>query len=432
MNATRREVILSALFGAGYIGLRALATGLPAAVLLDPRSKALANVCANQATAQYLVFATSGSGDPVNANVPGSFDDPGIAHSADPAMAPTKLTLSGQSYTAAAPWATLPQAVLDRTCFFHHTTLTASHANEAKVLSLMGDIQQQEMLVSLIAGQLAPCLGTVQKEPASISGQLVTFQGRTLPPLPPTALKAVLTAPSSPLLQLQSMRDADMDRINAALKQTGNQAQRAYLDMMATSKTQLRSISQNLLQTLSTITDNGTDGQTTAAVALLQMNITPAAVITIPFGGDNHTDPNLANETKQHVSGVAAIGSLMQKLAAAGLSDKVTFVMMNVFGRNLNRPLLMGRDHLGDHHATVIIGKGIRGSVIGGPVKTGNDYAAMPIVSATGKGDMGGDISFTDTLAAVGKTIGAAAGLPQAVLDAQITGGKVVPAALAS
>ena len=37
MNVTRREVILSSLFGAGYVGLRALATGLPAAVLLNPR-----------------------------------------------------------------------------------------------------------------------------------------------------------------------------------------------------------------------------------------------------------------------------------------------------------------------------------------------------------------------------------------------------------
>ena len=55
------------------------------------------------------------------------------------------MTLSGKTYTAAKPWASLPQAMLDRTCFFHHTTLTNSHANEGKVLKLMGAVKRQEM-----------------------------------------------------------------------------------------------------------------------------------------------------------------------------------------------------------------------------------------------------------------------------------------------
>ena len=33
---TRRDAILSTLFGAGAVGLRALATGLPASLLLNP------------------------------------------------------------------------------------------------------------------------------------------------------------------------------------------------------------------------------------------------------------------------------------------------------------------------------------------------------------------------------------------------------------
>jgi hypothetical protein len=80
MHVTRREAIVSALFGAGSIGLRALATGLPASVLLNPRTS-LADACASRERAQYLIWATSGSGDPSNANVPGTYDDPGIAHS---------------------------------------------------------------------------------------------------------------------------------------------------------------------------------------------------------------------------------------------------------------------------------------------------------------------------------------------------------------
>ena len=41
MELSRRQLLLSTLFGAGAVGLRALATGLPASFLLSPR-KALA------------------------------------------------------------------------------------------------------------------------------------------------------------------------------------------------------------------------------------------------------------------------------------------------------------------------------------------------------------------------------------------------------
>ena len=107
----------------------------------------------------------------------------------------------------------------------------------------------------------------------------------------------------------------------------------------------------------------------------------------------------------------------------------MTFVLMNVFGRTLNRPMRAGRDHLGAHHCTVIIGKGIRGSVIGGVMKAGNDYAATAIDSKTGLTGTP-DIRFEDTLGAVGKTIAAAVGVPVESINDQITAGKIVQAAL--
>ncbi len=430
MHATRREAILAALFGAGSIGLRAVATGLPASILLDPR-RSLADACASRERAQFVIWATSGSGDPSNANVPGTYEDQGIAHSLDPLMAPTPMSLGGRSYTAAKPWASLPQSVLDRTCFFHHTTLTNSHANESKVLKLMGGIKRQEMLVSLLAQQLRPCLDTVQVEPASISGEFITFGGRVLPALTPTGLRDVFISPKGALTTLQKLRDGDLDRIYTALKASGNPTQLTYLDRMVSSQRELRNISDSLLGSLAGITANDLNGQITAAVALIQMGVTPASVIQMPFGGDNHSDANLARETAQHVSSIAAIASLQQKLQAAGLQDRVTFVLMNVFGRTLNRPTRMGRDHLGSHHCTVIIGKGVRGSVIGGVVKSGSDYAATAIDSRTGQPGASADIRFEDTLGAVGKTIGAAVGVSAEVLNDQITTGKVVQPALA-
>jgi len=72
-----------------------------------------------------------------------------VVHSADPAMTPTPLTLRGQSYTAAAPWATLPQKVLDRSYFWHLVTNTPVHPRAPDVLKLMAALSASERLPSL-------------------------------------------------------------------------------------------------------------------------------------------------------------------------------------------------------------------------------------------------------------------------------------------
>src|ERR1700733_6887817 len=145
---SRRQALLSTLTGAGAIGLRSLATGLPVSFLLNPR-KALADypaaTCGSQAKAQYIIFATSGNGDPINGSTPGTYEDSKIAHSMDPTMAPTALTLAGQKTTAALPWSTLPQNVLDRTTFWHLMTNTPVHPKEPEVMKLMHVTQSDEM-----------------------------------------------------------------------------------------------------------------------------------------------------------------------------------------------------------------------------------------------------------------------------------------------
>ena len=68
---TRRDGLLAGLFGAGTIGLRALATGLPAWYLLNPnRATAQDLQCAINAKTnlQYLIVSTSSNGDPLNCN----------------------------------------------------------------------------------------------------------------------------------------------------------------------------------------------------------------------------------------------------------------------------------------------------------------------------------------------------------------------------
>jgi hypothetical protein len=439
MKITRREALMSALFGAGYVGLRALATGLPASFLLNPR-RAVADpsapMCPDKSKAQYVILATSGSGDPINANVPGCYVDPNITHPADPGMAPTQLTLGGQKYTAAMPWSTLPQAVLDRTAFFHVMTNTPVHPKEPDVLKLMGAVAQSEMLPSAIAKALAPCLGTIQAQPITLGAtspsEGLVFGGQALPIIPPLALAATLTSPTGPLTNLQTLRDQTLGQLADLYRNSGaSPAQRSYLDSLVTSQQQLRNVNQGLLSTLSSIEDNSVASQITAALALIQMNVTPVVAIHIPFGGDNHHDTALQTEATQTISGVASIASLMQQLASAGLSDQVTFLSLNVFGRTLGPSNTDGRQHNQNHQVSIAVGKPFKGGVIGavGPVM--GDYGALAIDAASGRGVAGGNIAPLDTLASFGRTAMAGVGVDPTAIGNTITSGQIITAALA-
>ena len=434
---TRRQALLSTLFGTGMIGLRALATGLPASFLLNPR-RALADLpaaaCADASKAQFIIFNTSGQGDPINANAPGSYSDPNIAHSLDPIMAATALTINGQAFTAAAPWAALPQAVLDRTCFWHLMTNTPVHPKEPDVLKLMGATAGGEMLPSLLAKELAPCLGTIQAQPlclgATTPAESLSFGGAALPIIPALALKSTLTNPAGPLSDLQPLRDQTLNQLYDLYKNGATTAQKAYLDSLIASQSEVRNLNQDLLNALSQIKDNSAASQVLAAVTLIQMKVTPVISIHIPFGGDNHRDVGLATETAQTVSGVQTIATLMSALDSAGLGDQVLFATLNVFGRTLGPSNTDGRQHNENHQVSVTIGKSLRGGVVGGVLPVGKDYGATSIDSKTGRSSQSGDIGAIETLASYGQTLLASVGVDRSVISSQIQTGRVVSGVL--
>jgi hypothetical protein len=130
MSLPRRNLLKATVFGGSGLGLRALATGLPVGFLARPLAARAQDLqCTDKGKARYLVLSTSSAGDPLNANVPGTYDFPDIVHAADPRMAPTPMSLGGKMVTGAQLWSTLPPWVLDRTVFFHHATFTNNHAN---------------------------------------------------------------------------------------------------------------------------------------------------------------------------------------------------------------------------------------------------------------------------------------------------------------
>jgi hypothetical protein len=378
----------------------------------------------------------SANGDALNINVPGTYDLPSsfpagsINHSdpADSSMAPTPLTISGQKWTAAKPWSTLPQNVLDRTVFFHHSTGTANHGELGRVLALFGARRRGQWLPSFFAKTLRSCFNTVQIQPVTIGGEQVSFEGQYLPKLTPTGLKAVLTAPKDLAATLQSLRDDTLSKLNATLKENRAQtkAERAYLDNMALSQVDLRTMIQQVAADLSTITGDDAANQVTAAALLLKMNVTPVVTIHLPFSGDNHSDANFNNEALQTVASVNNIKNLMTKLTAYGLQDKVTFATLNVFGRTFGD--LNGRGHNASHSVSVMIGKGFKGGVVGGLIPGGR---AADIDLATGAASPSGDLSAANSLASVAKTLAIGMGLTDAQVNDQITSGTAVPSVIA-
>jgi len=485
---TRREALLTGLFGSGMLGLRALATGLPAKLLLNPR-KALADMTTNACgiptgAAQYVIFATSGQGDPMGCNVPGTYltDNPnltGIVHPADPTMVETSISLGNKTYSAAKPWAMLdmnvtnnmnPTNILSRTCFCHIMTNTPVHPKEPQVLQLQGTTLNNEMFPSVLSAQLAPCLSTLQAQPISIGAatpsEALTFQGQPQPTIPPSALRATLANPPGELTNVQAIRDATLNSMYDAYKNGATRAQQQYIDSVVTSQQQVRGIKQNLLANLQNISDNTIASQISAAITLIQMNVSPVIAIHIPFGGDNHSDQALATETAQTVGapptpgglptgGVSAIAYLMTQLGAVNLLDAVSLVTLNVFNRTMyGQANLTGRQHNEYHQVSLLIGKPFASALIGGmaPVNSsgafvspgdqgvGGDFGCLPINSQSGVGDAtggSGDIAPVDTLAAFGMTVMTGVGIPSATVNQQIppvgkSTAKVIQGALAN
>lgn len=432
----RRRLLQGTLAGAGLIGLRAMATGLPISFLLDPKSVRAQDACGDATGAQYLILSMSASGDALNCNVPGTYDLPatfasGTVNHSDPmdlSMTPGSMTIGGKQWTAAKPWTSLAKETLDRTVFFHHSTGTANHGELGRVLELFGALRRSQWLPSYFAKTLHTCLGTVQAQPVTIGGEQLSFDGQYLPKLTPSGLKAVLSAPKDLQAKLQTLRDDTLNKLTETLKQNRSQttAERAYLDNMALSQTDLRTMITQVQSDLSTINGDDAGNQVTAAALLIKMNVAPVVTIHLPFSGDNHSDANFGNEATQTSASINNIKNLMSKLKTYGLEDKVTFATMNVFGRLFNE--LNGRGHNASHSVSLLIGKGFKGSVVGGIVPGGH---AADIDSATGQAMEGGDLLAADSLASVAKTLGRGLGLTDAQLDDQITSGVALKSVIA-
>ncbi|MCX4240492.1 DUF1501 domain-containing protein [Paraliomyxa miuraensis] len=437
MNISRRNMLKTALFGSGFVGLRSMVTGIPIAALIGGRiDDAMAEDITEEP--QSLVLFTSQAGDPFNANTPGCYGVSGVYNNPAASMAPTQMMLGDVQTTAAKPWAEVPQRFLDRTTFIHHRTYFNTHPAYTKVLTLAGSAKSAggngaDQIGSVLSSELAPLVDTLQSEPLALSNAELSFQGRALQSLRPSMLRQMFAPLGGVELDLQLLRDQTLDDMNVLLKEQGTHAQRAWLDRHALSREQVRAIDETLLERFAMLEDDSPMNQVRAAVTLILMKVTPVIAIQIPFGGDNHKDAGLVKERDETISGVATWQFLLEELETAGLQDKVTVANLNVFGRTLrNQGGSKGRDHNLNHHVMSICGKHVKAGVVGGIEPSGNDYGAMSIDSVTGQGVPGdmGDIVRDLTLQSAAHTLGRVLGLPQERLDERIEGGTPILSAI--
>ncbi|HYQ41753.1 MAG TPA: hypothetical protein VER11_07290 [Polyangiaceae bacterium] len=426
----RRNLLRASALGTLYAGLRAASTGLPAWFLANPlKANAADMACtlANVDKLQFLVASTSSAGDPISCNVPGTYEADAIIHPAQAEFAATDFDFGTKKVKAAQIWSTLTDSVRSRTNFFHHITGGLVHGDHPKVMRFLGNSAGGEMWPSIYAKRLAPCLGTVQAEPVSVGAggnalEQISFQGRTLAAITPTQLKQLLTGSmKDPVVALRKVRDKTLDDLNTLFKENGSSEQIAFIDALHNSQAQVRKLATDLADVFSAIADDGVGGQALAAAALVQAKVSPAIMVHIRFGGDNHNDSDLYDEwydTTDHASNKSGVPGIQAVIDALDkqVPGKATFATMNVFGRDLAGTAKVagrsGRDHFGNHSVMVMIGKNVAPGVTGGCTPLNAAYVASDIDSATGASKAsGGDIPRADTHVAAAKTLGVALGL---------------------
>ena len=244
-------------------------------------------------SAQFLVLSTAGTGDPINANSPGTYDTPASfpnppLHSADPLMAPTPVNLGGKSYDAALPWSDVDRAR-------PHAVLPSHHADQQpprdqqKVMALMGATMGGEMGgVDLRDGAAVGARGPSSPQPIALGAEVVTSGGGDGAAARPQLAGAAPRRCGRPACRRTCSRSATPTSI-ASTSSSRPAAPRCSSSTSISTpprRRQARQIPQDLQDLLAKINADDADNQAIAAAILIKMKVAPAVVMSIPFGGD--------------------------------------------------------------------------------------------------------------------------------------------------
>jgi hypothetical protein len=403
--------------------------------------------------ATFLILNTCVQGDPLNIAAPGSLEEAALRSawaSSHPAqVAPVAVQLGSVSTTAARPWGALPEALRQRMAFIHHRTFAETHTEHPKVMRLFDGLRRgtgngTEMLPSAIGEELGSTLGTIQREPITLGDERVTFQGHFVENLSPLKLKALFGGTSGSVRRFADLRAQTLDAAYGSVKSNGTAAQREYLERVATSRSQAAKLGEQLAGDLldvpvsddaraqvlvpGLVEDYPFDpiDQVLTAVALVKYKVTPVVTIHLPFGGDNHTDPDFADETLQVQGGVQLMGLVWERLVAENLAQSTTFASLNTFGRTFLST--GGRAHNSAHHVMTLFGPSVRPGIAGGPVRGAHDYEAAAFNGTTGAVGGTADVPTEKTFAVAARTLLKAVGVADERAEVRVPGVRPVAA----
>ena len=426
IHKNRRKFLSQTLLGTSAIGVKSLLLGLPQSFLLN-------GAFAQSQNATFLVFATSDEGEAVNPNTPGSYIS-GVMHPTR-FRTPVSMSLGNIRTEAAAPWASLPQDLLNRMQFIHHNTQTNSHSELQNVMKVQGDLKTsagngQEMLPSAIAQMMAPKLNTLSNTPIVLRspGAPITFNGTPQPVISADAIKSLFSSSNNTSLSaVQKFREQALDSIYSDLKQNGTKAQLKFLDDHANSSEQARNLASEFRTTMANLGSNGAQSQLLASAALFAAGITPVTVIKLGFGGDSHNGGTASDNREANLleENTGALAVFWDRLKSLGIADKTTLCIQSHMGRTLRQDNWRG--HWGLHNVAVAFGPNVRAGVSGG--LDPNSHRSTAINSTTGQS--GGDISFTETLGATAKTLMKMCGADEAEINTRVSKGKIIRSAIA-
>lgn len=433
------------------LSLRSAITGLPLSFLMNGEASA------DGRNARIAILSSSSQGEPLNVCGPGTFEpgqedffdhpEPGavdsdeidvppvndVSLSAEHLATSAELMLGEQVVRLARCFEALEPSMLAHMVWFNYSTGANIHPQYSQVLTSYGALRGPqgrgaEQLPAAIAQETAPFLETTMKEPFIVGKGSFTAGGSPLANYSPLKVKALANSVGSSVGGADNfgvMYDHFIDETYGHLRRHGTAQQRRFLDQHASSRRQAAMFGENLAQMLDEIVDDSIESQLKTAVVIAKLRLAPVIVTNVEFGGDNHQDAGLTNETAETLRMIKALDTYWKAIRALDVADDVFYANLDVFGRTPTQRGAGGRGHYGAWASGMIVGTHLRGGVVGGIGFEGSKAVASGINTLTGS-DINPNILPKDTLNAYYKTLMRIAGVPSSRRDVRLPDGHEV------